>query len=316
MTAVARSRFVLAAATFAGLLAGASLVCADETQIVFDLPPAIECGDVTSPQFAAVHPTMKVVEGKLRISARVAGGSEEKIVDFLYEIANPARSMRFQDYLPNTLLESAVADDQIEITDNAENCKTTGAEARVAYKLFSLGANHNQSSKKSELSRYRQIAAKELVLASGTTNREHGVFYRLRPSRSASLEGAKEFTFLAKVPKTWRGDVCTISCAARAEHSSLFSKSVAAAGAVCVQVPVCLVGDAEAAELVKEFRRAQDSHAVALAAYQQEGVLDTLSNHAVGLFTLKKCESPSAIELDKAAKALAEAEKRLTDLAR
>ncbi len=38
-----------------------------------------------------------------------------------------------------------------------------------------------------------------------------------------------EFTFLAVVPGTWRGDLCAISCTARGEKESLFSSSVAAA---------------------------------------------------------------------------------------
>ena len=284
-------------------------------QIAFDLPPAIECREVTPPDFHAAHPTLKVVEGKLRISARVVEGNESQIVDFLYVIDGPTRSMRFQDYLPNTMLESAVADDQVEICDASENAKALGLDAHVAYKLFALGGTHNQSSKKSETSHYKQIAAKELVLASGTTNREHGVFFRLRPSRAASLEGAKEFTFLATVPATWRGDVCDISCAARTEKSSLFSSSVVPGGEVRATVPLFLSGDAEAAEVARDFRQAQEAYAAALAAHSADGVFDTISSHTVGFFTLSSCQTKSARQVAAAKQAVAEAQERLTQLA-
>ncbi|MGD9720505.1 MAG: hypothetical protein AB7O59_21905 [Pirellulales bacterium] len=291
-------------------------VHARAAQIVFDLPPSIECRDATPDDFRAAHPTLKVIEGRLRISARVADGAETDVVDFLYVIDNPARSMRFQDYLPNTLLESAVAEDQIEITDASEKVKGGGVDARVIYQPFTLGGTVSHSGKSSESSHYKKIAPKELVLASGTTNREHGVFYRLRPSRTASLEGAKEFTFLAVVPGTWRGDLCAISCTARGEKVSLFSSSVAAAGAVESLVPVFLVGDEEAAELAREFRHAQEALASAQAARQRDSVFDMLSSHAVGLFTSKTCETKSARELAAAEKALADSESRLGELAR
>lgn len=285
-------------------------------QFAFDLPSAIECREVTPPDFHVAHPALKVVEGKLRISARVVEGNEAEIIDFLYVIDNAARSMRFQDYLPNTMLESAVADDQIEICDATEKAKATGLDARVAYKLFALGGTHNQSSKNSQSSRYKQIAPKELVLASGTTNREHGVFFRLRPSRAASLEGAKEFTFLATVPVTWRGDLCAIACTARTENSSLFSSGPAPGGAARALVPVHMVGDAEAADLARDFRQAQESLAAALAARQNDSVFDTISSHTVGLFTHQKCETHSAKELAAAQGAVEEAQERISQLAR
>src|SRR5262249_55644580 len=148
---------------------------------------------------------------------------------------------------PNTTLESTVADDQIEITDAQEKSSNTGVEAHVAYKPFVLGGSHNQGGKQSLASHYKQIAAKDLVLASGTTNREHGVFFRLRPSRTSALEGAKEFAFLATVAKTWRGDLCTVSCTARGRKSSLISTSIVGAGEARAEVAMYLAGDRQAA---------------------------------------------------------------------
>jgi hypothetical protein len=288
---------------------------ARDTLIVFDLPPSIECRDVTPDDFRAAHSALKVVEGTLRISARVAQGAETEIVDFLYVIEGPTNSMRFQDYLPNTFLESTVADDQIAITTGSENASGGGLDAHVVYKPVTVGGQLNHNEKKSESSCYKKIVPKELVLASGTTNREHGVFFRLRPSRSASLEGAKEFTFLATVPIGWRGDLCTIACTARAKKSSLFSSTVAPAGAARAMVPLHLVGDAEAADLARAFRQAQQEYAAALAKRERDNVFSTISNHTVDLLTLKKYESPSARQLNKAEKTLTQVQDELTQLA-
>ncbi len=286
-------------------------------QVIFDLPETIECRDVTPAEFAPAHPNLKVVEGKFRISARVVDGTLSEIVDFLYVLESAVKSMRVRDYLPNTTLESIVACDEIEITNANEHSKSSGAEAHVVYKPITVGGSYNQASKKSQISHYKQIAAKDLVLASGTTNREHGVFFRLRPSRISSLEGAKEFTFLATVPKTWRGDLCTISCAARATKRSLISTSVVPAGANQVQVGMYLAGDAEAADLAEELRRAQETRAAMLTAGPaKDSVLETISIQASGLFLGKKSESQARTELKDAERNVDDVQNRLKQLAR
>lgn len=295
---------------------GLGATWARAAEIEFDLPASVECRDVTPPDFVA-RDYLKVIEGKWRISARVTSGKETDVVDFLYTIVSSDKRLRFQDYLPNTTLESAVADDRVEIKDASEKAKSTGADVHVAYKILSLGLTHNQSDKQSEASCYTQIAAKELVVSSGTIDREHGVFFRLRPSRTASLEGAKEFAFLATVPKSWRGDVCKISCTARSTKSTLFSTSVAPAGGAAAEVGLFLAGDIEAAALAEELRRAQDAVAKLTAAQPpKESVFDTISHQTVGWFVARKPVSDPLAELEAAKQALSEVRQNLDLLAR
>ncbi len=304
----------LAAVT--GLLSSAVLAAAPAVQIEFDLPAGVECRDVTPPDFAA-REYLKVIEGKMRISARLTEGAESQIVDYLYVIDNPDERMRFQDYLPNTTLESAVARDQIEIQDASESANAAGADVHVVYKLLALGGTLSHSSKNSEATHYHQIAPKELVVSSGTIDREHGVFFRLRPSRNDSLEGAKEFTFLATVPKAWRGDVCRIACRARVKKDSFWSETVETSGDRVVPVGLYLAGDAEAASLAEELRRAQETYARRLAQPPPKpSVFDTISSQTVGLFSSKKPHAPENKELKAAKEALTDVETRLKQLAR
>lgn len=219
---------------------------ADVTHVIFDLPDTIECQDVTPERFAAKYPSLKVIEAKLRISARIVDGSDADIVDFLYMITSPGLRLKIEDYLPNTTLESTVEGDQIEIADSSESTKATAEDAHINYKVLALGGTKNQGSKKTQSSHYKQIASKALVVASGTTDREHGVYFKLRPSKGASLEGAKTFTFLAIVPAEWRGDWCVVSCAARAKKKSFFSTAIDTAGVEQAHVGMYLSGDREA----------------------------------------------------------------------
>jgi hypothetical protein len=281
-------------------------------EVTFDLPSSVECRDVTSQEFAQVNPTLKVVEARFRISAQIEGTPTD-IVEFFY-VLKTDKSMRINDYLPNTTLESTVEKDHIDITDASENAKATGANAGVAFNPFSLGGSHNQSTKKTESSHYKQIAAKDLVLSSGTIDREHGVFFRLRPSRSDSLEGGKEFKFMATVPRNWRGDLCTISCVAKGTKRSVISTSLVDVGANHVQIGMHLAGDVQAATLAEDFRTAQEVHANLLAEQAKASVVQTISTQTVGLITGKTAQQRR--ELENAEKAVSELQKRIEQLAR
>jgi hypothetical protein len=243
----------LSAAPFAG----------DSARIEFDLPLTVECRDASPADFAQAHPTLKVIEARFRISARIVAGSESQIADVLYIIASPDRKMRFQDYLPNTALESAVADDQIEVTDTTEDAKGGEIGAKVGYQGIGGGISRSRTSKKTQSNHYREIAPRALVVASGTTD---GVFFKLKPSRAASLEGAKAYTLLAIVPKTWRGGWCTISCGAAAKSKSFFGRGGRLpAGMAQAQIGLHLAGDAEANRLAEELADVQERHADVLA---------------------------------------------------
>ncbi len=242
------------------LVATCRLAVAADARVVFDIPDRVECRDVTPEKCAAAHPTLKVIEAKFRISASFIEGSEESVVDFVYMITSPEMRMKIQDYLPNTTLESTLADDQIEVSDSTENSATNGEDAHVAYHVLTLGTTKSQTAKKTESDKYKRIVSKALVLASGTTNREHGVFFKLRPSKGASLEGGKEFTFLAIVPKTWRGDWCNVVCAARATKKSFYANKVTIAGIEQAHVGLYLTGDREASDLADALCRVQEAN--------------------------------------------------------
>jgi hypothetical protein len=259
-------RFYLFGASLLGALAGQTSASAgDTTRVTFDIPDKIECRDVTPEKCAAAHPTLKVIEAKFRISASFIDGGEANVVDFDYMITSPGMRLKILDYLPNTTLESTYADDRIEVADFTETAEANSEEARVGYSVLSLNASRSQSAKRTEQNHYQRVAPKSLVLASGTINRGNGVFFKLRPSKGATLEGAKEFTFLAIVPKNWRGDWCTFVCVARYNKKSLVSTSIALAGIENAHVGLYLLGDHEASDLASKLCQLQQANDGVLA---------------------------------------------------
>jgi hypothetical protein len=330
MNVIPRVPSVFAALALASLVLAGPPALAGDTRVVFDIPDKLECRDVTPDTCAKAHPQLKVIEAKFRISASFVEGTEDSIVDFVYMITSPEMRMKIHDYLPNTTLESTLADDRIEVADTTENSDAKSEDAKVAYRVLNLGASRTQASKKTQSDHYKQIVSKALVLAAGTTHREHGVFFKLRPSKGASLEGGKEFTFLAVVPKEWRGDWCTVVCAARADKKSLFKKSVALAGVEEAQVGMYLSGDREASELAESLCHIQEANGGALskqmakeaavlietmhAAQSPHHGLDYYDEWVHGLMKLAQGSSPGDRTLKDARASILEVQTRLGKL--
>lgn len=255
--------WLIAAIALSVLGLTSSVVAEDAVAVQFDIPDRLECRDVTPEKCAKAHPDHRVIEAKFKISAHFTEGGEAQIAHFDYLIVGAGGRLRMLDYLPNTTLESAYDDDRIEVADYTESNDSVTGDARVGYSIFSLTGTLNQSTKKTEENRYKRIAPKSLVLASGTTNRGHGVFYKLRPSSGASLEGAREFTFLAVVPKVWRGDWCEFTCLARAAKKPLVGSPVV--GVEHAHVGLYMQGDQEASRWADELCNAQQAEGGLLA---------------------------------------------------
>lgn len=238
-----------------------------EPKVVFDIPSKVECIDVTPHKCAAAHPTLKVIEARFRISASFIEGKESSTADFVYMISSPEMRLKVLSFLPNTTLESSTAEDLIEVTDSTENSDSGTGEVKVGYSILNLGTSKNATSKKTESNHYQKVAPKNLVLASGTINRGHGVLYKLKPSNESSLEGAKEFVLLCVVPKEWRGDWCSVVCSARVNRKTAVSTSVAISGIEQAHVGLYLAGDRHASRLADEMTRLQSEHGGLLSKY-------------------------------------------------
>jgi len=89
------------------------------------------------------------------------------------------------------------------------------------------------------------------------------------------------------------------------------------AGARVAEVGMYLAGNAEAASLAEQLRRAQEDHARLLAAQPPKpNVFDTISCQTVGLLKGKKSQPASQADIEEAAQALADVQQRLKQLAR
>jgi hypothetical protein len=183
-------------------------------QVTYDVAPAVACRDVTTDDFAAANPDERLIEAAIQVSSLIRSGSEGDLLEYFYRFDSSRPSIRIVDYSPQTTLASDVAGN-VSIEQKEEQTKGIGVTLAGPRDLpVNVAGSGDLGAKSTDAVRYELVAPMTAVAASGTLDRGRGVYFKLRPSRSASLEGAKEFVVVLRVPADWRGDFLYLSCTA------------------------------------------------------------------------------------------------------
>jgi len=185
---------------------------ADAPRVQFDVAPTVGCRDVTPPSFSQVNPDERLIEARFQISALMHAGNESDLVEFLYVIDSPKRTMQVEDYMPKTTLSTDVVG-SMGIDRRNEDTLSNGLKLDGDVSDY-LKANITRARTKTNGQRvqYERLPPLELLSASGTMNRGAAAYFKLKPSPRTSLEGAKEFVLIFRVPTAWRGDYVRLQC--------------------------------------------------------------------------------------------------------
>ena len=259
-----RSGLLAALALWAAMATATPLVAAPPT-VTFTASPMVECRDLTPPAFAAANPREKLIEATFRVSLLFGQGGEEQVQEVLIVIDSPQGRLRVADFEPKTESVTDIVG-PIERSESNYSTKrleagiggTLGAKYGVASAQVAPSLNAGLTEHECIKETYKLLPPKKLLLASGTTAGEHGVFFKLKPSTQASLEGARQFTCLFIVPRAWRGDWLRLTCTATAESRRQFVRKLEECGRTTLDVGLYLEGDLEAKRLARQLDRLQN----------------------------------------------------------
>ena len=179
-------------------------------------------------------------------------------------IDSPQRRLRVVDFQPRTELASDLAGD-VEVCNTDDTVQSLNASLGgvvaadhgpghvQASPAAGVGVTQNRGSKET----YHRLPPKQLVLASGTTNAEHGVFFKWRRSSQVALEGSREVTCRFIVPHDWSGDWVQINCEVLGRHKNYFTDKIELAGRAWPLVALYLSGNAVAQDAAAALAFAQ-----------------------------------------------------------
>ncbi len=270
-----------------GLL-GSSQAMADPPRVRFDASYVVACRDVTPPEFAALNPGERLVEAVFHISTLLDRGSEADLSQIFLQIESPEKTVRVVDHLPRTELISPYAG-TIAVEKRTESGASIGVSAKPNLEVVSLDASAQASTKRGANVRYEMLPPQELLAASGTVARERGVYYKLKPSTQTSLEGARQFIVLFRVPAVWRGDVVHVHCRAEGIRRGLWRSldTREACGGGSFLVTMYLEGDEAARRTVANLVRCEEQLRHALAEHRAEVVRGMQDSRVPGYAALR-----------------------------
>lgn len=249
---------VLILATLLALASIAAPAFAEPPRVVFDMPYAVSCRDVTPPEFAAANPQDKLVEVKLGISSLLQAGKEKDLSQYFIRMETPQRTMQIHDFLPKTAHESLQGN--TTITKNSETTYSLGINLTGHYQAFTGTAiSPGISQKNGTCVKYDLMPPLETVTASGTILRSSGAYFKLKSSERNLLEGERDFALIVRVPRGWRGDYLHVRCEAEGIARGLISSFDQSQ--LCGQrdflISLYLEGDVEARRTAEELSRAE-----------------------------------------------------------
>jgi len=229
----------------------------------FDVSYSVECRDVTPREFVEANPQSKIIEARFHVSALVRRGDEADIQEMMYVVLSPEKRLQVVDFEPKTQMESEFVD-PVQVVETDEDASSIDGSLSVEINPLSNvdirpSAGASKMSKSNRQEKYAKLAPRRPVVASGTTNRGHGVFFKLKPYSQVSLQGQKEFVCRFVVPKDWRADYVCVDCAVRPRSKSPWM-GAEPAGARRVLVGLYLQGDAEAREAAERLAYAYETY--------------------------------------------------------
>jgi len=196
-----------------------SCFAADEAQ--FDVPPVVACRDITTADFQLHNPGQRLWEAKLSVSVLARKAAEGRITQLLVRIDNPRRALRVVDYAPHTALTTEVQG-VVRREHHAESTRSFDFHLKGGVPGIGEGAASGSArDRKTTDEHYERLPPLKLSVASGTTQRGSGVYFKLKPTPRTTLEGSHDFTLWFAAAETWSGDHLRVRCEAFAREPAL-----------------------------------------------------------------------------------------------
>jgi hypothetical protein len=233
---------------------------------------AVPVRDVTPEEFSRANPAEKLVEARFEISSLVHSGSEQDLLQYFYRLESPQRSLRVVDYEPKTIVASDQAGNvrvDLQEEENRRLGLSYGAPLPVPVQV----SGPAEFGTKQQVGMHYELTPQmTTVAASGTLERGSGLYFKLKLSRGQTLEGAKTFRIVFRVPRQWRGDYLHVFCTATGVRRGLVSSlnESAVCGSARFVLALYVEGDAAAQAAAERLSQAERRLWRAFSAQQAE----------------------------------------------
>lgn len=254
--------------TFAALQSDASAQTVASRPIKFDVPVIVAANAV--PVEVAEHssPAEQLMQVVIPVSSEIHPQAKQTIDTFRFDIFWNQTAYPVHDYFPKTQTFSAI---QGEIATETVQETKSGLELSLNAELQSLvsgEASAETGTTDSVKKIFKQLPSQSILVASGSSHRGTGVFFRFHRSGQTSLEGGRDLMVQFQVPQDWRAGVLRVNCFAVGTTNVIGGWENAYEASRTFVVPVYRHGDQQARVAAAKFAGAEQRLRQAWRNYQ------------------------------------------------
>jgi hypothetical protein len=223
----------------------------------FDVQPLASAIEVPDTGAIRQMPASRLVQIQFEVSTIVPPEFQGAFDEAMVKMVTRKPSVQVADYWPRTEMYSSIAT-PLAVAENYERDRQASIQGVGGYP--GVGSASGYAYFRDELHRdvhYQQQPPMQLLTASGTIDRRSGVYFKLRSTPQAVLEGSRRFLLTLEVPNDWRGDVLEFHAVAYGRKNPDSSQGHRQLGEARFLVAVYNQGDQEAAEDAMTFVQQQ-----------------------------------------------------------
>ena len=216
----------------------------------------------TSPQLASRRSgsnsnSEKIIEIVVPVTSELRRHSKKTVESFRFDVYWNRVAFPLADYAPKTQTVSDVAGVvSIETSDEDNSGFRLGVNGK--YESYLTGnLNADFSNRNSTKKRYEEIPDHDILVASGTSHRGTGAFFRFHPSKQDTLEGGRDLILAFRVPINWRAGILKIECHAEGQRRVFANWKESFEHGRAFIVPLYVDGDEDARQATVGFVRAE-----------------------------------------------------------
>ena len=202
------------------------------------------------------------------VSAELKVRSKHDIDTFRFDVFWNQTAYSVLDYLPRTRTISEI---QGEIaTETTQEYKTSlGLNLNADLQSIISGETSAEvGSTDSVKKKFRQLPDQSIHVASGTSHRGTGVFFRFHRSNQTALEGGRELMVQFQVPHDWRAGILRVNCFATGTTNIIAGWDNPFETSRTFVVPIYRQGDSQARTAALKFVSAEQRLRLAWRSYE------------------------------------------------
>ncbi len=241
---------------------------ATDPPVKFDVPVFVAANEVPAEAAQYEASADQLMQVVIPVSSEIHPQAKQTINTFRFDVFWNQAAFPVQDYSPRTQTFSSI---QGEIaTETVQETKSgLGLNLNADLQSFVSGEASAETGTSDSVKRnFKRLPDQSILVASGSSHRGTGVFFRFHRSSQTSLEGGRELMVRFQVPRGWRAGVLRVNCFAVGTTAFMGGWENPYEASRTFVVPVYRGGDQRAKAAAVRFAEAEQRLRLAWRSYQ------------------------------------------------